>query len=739
MTGGQDTPDESIQEVILPRTLVGKGGLDRLMSYTPGNPSVQKSNFEYKDESFGRIFAPDNIGKYSGKIEKICEAIMQSTGVILVYSQYIDGGLVPIALALEERGFIRGGNLKSLFKTPPVETIDAITLTNREDGRPFQAAQYAMITGDKSLSPNNPVEIKRLTDTDNKDGSKIKVVLISQAGSEGLDFKFIRQVHILEPWYNMNRIEQIIGRAVRTCSHKNLPFEERNVELYLYGTVLTDKTIEAADVYVYRKAEHKSVNIGRVSRVLKSCAVDCLLNFEQLGFTVEDMNQTVQQKLSSGKLIDYKVGDRPYTAICDYMESCQYKCTPHKDIPHSDVKDYTYSEAFILMTTEKIIHRIKTLFKERFVYEKDDLVAHINVVKEYPPSQINAALTILIDDKSEYVSDKYGRLGNIVNIDNLYLFQPLELKQPNISTFERMNPIPYKRPNILIENTEATKDNKFKKNIGNVKYTAIKDLLTMMNHRFLTGKEDNLLYDDDDDLWYKFSGIEIMFLEKIGLQRDLLYKALSHHIIESLSLDNRLLLLEYIENDKYNTIEISRDLKQTIFDYYTDKYLSTDKITAIIVPNANHSPPWKILVKSESEGDIIWRDSTKSEILKLTTQIKERVIDYQKNIIKVMSQFVGFMSRFKSDNRMVFKIKNLENKRSTGARCDQAPRETTLQQIKTILQEADISEETISQINDKKKINLCVLQELFLRYFQLKKKNDKVWFITPVEAIILKF
>lgn len=709
------------------------------MSYTPGNPSVQKSNFEYKDNSFGRIFAPDNIGKYSGKIEKICNAIMNSTGVILVYSQYIDGGLVPIALALEERGFIRGGNLKSLFKTPPVETIDAITYSNKQDGKPFHAAQYAMITGDKSLSPNNPMEIKRLTDVENKDGTKIKVVLISQAGSEGLDFKFIRQVHILEPWYNMNRIEQIIGRAVRTCSHKNLPFEERNVELYLYGTILPDKTIEAADVYVYRKAEHKSVNIGRVSRVLKSCAVDCLLNFEQLGFTVEDMNQDVQQKLSSGKVITYKVGDRPYTAICDYMESCQYKCTPHKDITYSDVKDYTYSEAFILMTTEKIIQRIKTLFKERFVYGKDDLVAHINVIKEYPPSQINAALTILTDDKSEYISDKYGRLGNIVNIGELYLFQPLELKHQNISTFERMNPVPYKRPSILIENTEARKVKTVNRNIGDVKYEEIKDLISTINHRFLTGKEDNLLYDDDDDLWYKFSGIEIMFLEKLGLQRDLLYKALSQHIIETLPIDNRLLLLEYIENDKYNTIEISRDLKQYIVDYFADKYLSTDNITAIIVSNVHHTPAWKILVKTESEGNVIWRDSTKSEIIKLTSLIKERVIDYQKNIKKSMPQFVGFMSRFKTDNKMVFKIKNLENKRSTGARCDQAPRDVTLYQIKIILKEANMREELIDQINDKKKINLCVLQELFLRYYQLEKKNNKVWFITPVEAIILKF
>ena len=56
----------------------------------------------------------------------------------------------------------------------------------------------------------------------NKDGEKIKVILITKAAAEGLDFKNVRQIHIIDPWYNMNRIEQIIGRGVRTCSHKDL-------------------------------------------------------------------------------------------------------------------------------------------------------------------------------------------------------------------------------------------------------------------------------------------------------------------------------------------------------------------------------------------------------------------------------------------------------------------------------------------------------------------------------------
>ena len=75
----------------------------------------------------------------------------------------------------------------------------------------------------------------------------------------------------------MNRAEQIIGRAVRTCSHKDLPFSERNVEIFLHGTLLGSE-VEAADLYVYRLAELKALQIGRVTRLLKEVSVDCILN-----------------------------------------------------------------------------------------------------------------------------------------------------------------------------------------------------------------------------------------------------------------------------------------------------------------------------------------------------------------------------------------------------------------------------------------------------------------------------
>jgi hypothetical protein len=142
--------------------------------------------------------------------------------------------------------------------------------------------------------------IKGLTD-DNKvngniDGNKVKVVLISKAGSEGIDFKFIRQIHILEPWYNMNRIEQIIGRGVRSLSHALLPFEKRNVEIFMYGTILGNNKEEAADVYVYRVAEFKAIQIGKVTRVLKETAVDCIINEGQNNFTQKQRRSKIQQR-----------------------------------------------------------------------------------------------------------------------------------------------------------------------------------------------------------------------------------------------------------------------------------------------------------------------------------------------------------------------------------------------------------------------------------------------------------
>ena len=501
---------------------IGKEGLRNVMNYAEGGNPPMRQQFEYKPEfirnfkvpagSAGasasasggskstahRIFAPNNIGRYSAKIKNICDKVISSDGIVLAYSQYIDGGVVPIALALEELGFTRysaNTSFSTMFKTKPAPSIDAITFlpqkqhTAQFPDQPFRPARYSVITGDPSISPDNLFELKALTDEDNTNGEKVKVVIISVAGAEGLDFKNIRQVHILEPWYNMNLLEQIIGRAIRNCSHKRLPYSQRNVELYLYGTYLTNGDIEAIDLYLYRLSEFKAIKIGVVSRALRTSAVDCLLNIQHNTQTAEQLNRLVPQKLSSRKEIEYQIGARPYSALCDYMQRCDYVCKPTfsngKPIQgqqelygfsssdsgdesgdesgagvgaaaagnanRGDVRLDTFNEKFMSMNIDKIKQKIGDLFKDSFFYKKvgkNGIIAHINATRPYPIAQINLALTHIVTDPNEYVHDNYGRIGHVVNVGDYYMFQPVELNDPQTSIYERSAPIPYKHESI---------------------------------------------------------------------------------------------------------------------------------------------------------------------------------------------------------------------------------------------------------------------------------------------------
>ena len=161
---------------------------------------------------------------------------------------------------LEEMGYAKYNN-NSLFKQTSKTTI--------------KTRKYIIISGNQKYSPDNENEINVATNNDNLDGDVIKVILISKAGSEGIDFKNIRQIHILEPWYNLNRIEQIIGRGVRMCSHKLLPFSKRNVSIYMHASILPDFNEESVDLYLYRLAEQKAIKIAKIARILKQNSIDC--------------------------------------------------------------------------------------------------------------------------------------------------------------------------------------------------------------------------------------------------------------------------------------------------------------------------------------------------------------------------------------------------------------------------------------------------------------------------------
>jgi SNF2 family DNA or RNA helicase len=66
---------------------------------------------------------------------------------------------------------------------------------------------------------------------DDYNAGNIKALLVSSAGGEGLDLKGTRQLQVLEPHWNEEKLKQVIGRAIRKGSHTHLPVDEQNVKV----------------------------------------------------------------------------------------------------------------------------------------------------------------------------------------------------------------------------------------------------------------------------------------------------------------------------------------------------------------------------------------------------------------------------------------------------------------------------------------------------------------------------
>ena len=167
----------------------------------------------------------------SAKFLTIIINILRSTGPVLVYSNYVlMEGLQIFKIYLKYFGF-------SSF----------IDLNSGTDG--FRYIEYHGNINKEQRFKN----VEQYNVLENKNGAVIKIIMISPAGAEGLSLKNTRQVHIVEPYWHEVRIKQMVGRAIRLCSHKDLPKDQRHVDVFRYKSVrstlnkkiTTDQLIES--------------------------------------------------------------------------------------------------------------------------------------------------------------------------------------------------------------------------------------------------------------------------------------------------------------------------------------------------------------------------------------------------------------------------------------------------------------------------------------------------------------
>ena len=671
-------------------------------------------------------------------------------------------------------GITRYGTVPSLFKKAPTAALNVLTMKPKKGNEAFKPAKYIMITGQKSLTPDVKRELKAVTDVGNANGEKVKVIIVSRAGSEGLDFQNIRQMHILDPWYNMNRSEQIIGRAVRSKSHCMLSYAKRNVEIYLYGTQLVNQEEEAIDLYIYRVAERKALLIANVTRVLKETAIDCLLNRQGLDFSekaitaIAPNHNKVQQQLSTGPTIEYTLGDKDGSLICDFRD-CEYKCFPSLD--DGELDRNTYNETFIIMNLDKILQRIRNLFKEKYVYQKTELLKEVTAMKSYPLDQIYTALSYLINDDNEFITDTLGRMGNLVNIGNYYMFQPVELTSKHISRYDRVTPVPYKRDHLTFILSDLSEQGA----------SDIGEIIIKLRNTYQLLLVPQEITSSNRSNWAMGCAWAINNLVKYNASKfgestmsfyTILQTLAMHHIIDILTYEEKTLLLR-------NTTSIEKSLLPFVESYFDKFKVNTNKYEGIVITDFNKKSKYSILTLKDGEWII--------DTISIEDGLGKAVLDKFTINIDNMHDKIGFMAQLKRFN-LIFKVKSIylssADRPTKGSSCERgADKKVLIDNINHLLSpdESDVKyvmgaktgkgARTITKIYDKEKndikqhpyarnkegefiktkrgfklnnsktvrlnaFQLCIEQELLFRYFDSIEKDEKRWFFSSIGTTI---
>jgi hypothetical protein len=204
------------------------------------------------------------LAKYSPKFLHILDNIKdpEYIGLHLVYSQFRTlEGIGLFSLVLEKNGFAR---FKIKKNSSDIWEID---IPEADQGKPT----FALYTGTETteekeiirriyngewdyIPTNLASELKKIAHNNNM-GEIIKVLMITSSGSEGINLRNTRYVHIMEPYWHPVRTEQVIGRARRICSHKNLPRALQTVEVFIYLMTFSAEQLKSDDAIELKRKD----------------------------------------------------------------------------------------------------------------------------------------------------------------------------------------------------------------------------------------------------------------------------------------------------------------------------------------------------------------------------------------------------------------------------------------------------------------------------------------------------
>lgn len=239
-----EVPMDSTQETLY-KYMEGKLPWAIRMKVRAGLPLDKKESAQLNSFSSGVRQVSNSVNAFlpsydhtSPKIQSMIESLEQKHNGDpnfkgLVYSNYLHSGLKDYSKELSKRGI-----------------------------------KHNMFVGSMSKAEKDKAK-------EEYNSGKVKVLLVSSAGSEGLDLKGTKLVQVMEPHFNRSKVTQVMGRGARFGSHDALPEKERHVTTEHYHSVFKPGIFGKAkshsiDQYLHHNSKTKDDLGDQVKALVKS-------------------------------------------------------------------------------------------------------------------------------------------------------------------------------------------------------------------------------------------------------------------------------------------------------------------------------------------------------------------------------------------------------------------------------------------------------------------------------------
>jgi hypothetical protein len=290
-----------------------------------------------------------------------------------------------------------------------------------------------------------------------------------------------------------------------------------------------------------------------------------------------------------------------------------------------------------------------------------------------------------------------------------------------------------------------------------IKHTAVKPVIdkrgfnekTMVEiEEFAKGKEIlNAMYENynlalnsakierGNKNWYDNFGIVIRKMISKGIDKNVLALYLIHHIVDTLILNDRVDVMNFIWGDKdYRKTITDANLKyfvKRVTEYLQSKIISYKKLEAVVIYDGPSSIENLQIFVLNSNNE--WLPAEPEDKRTLSSEIDKK-FRLKESDVKKLNTYVGFIGFENNKKYMVYKVKDTVNERSTGYRCDQSSKDKVIATLGSIIQDPEL----MANIQKDSSIELCVRQELTLRHL---KETDptKIWFMDTEKAIYNEF